>query len=145
MAQNPWVKYFTDWELSCHCGREECDLDWTCMNPDLMDFIFKARDYHQFPYPLNSSIRCPIHNKNQGGEDDSAHLTGNAVDIRIAGMSNILLLDYVFKKIRRARKHGLPWPITGIGPIQHGPWHSRILHLDNASITGKRPAFWTYS
>lgn len=34
------------------------------------------------PFVITSAIRCPEHNKRIGGKDNSAHLTGNAIDIK---------------------------------------------------------------
>jgi uncharacterized protein YcbK (DUF882 family) len=36
---------------------------------------------------INSCYRCPVHNKEVGGEPHSQHMTGEAADIRIDGLS----------------------------------------------------------
>lgn len=69
--------YFSAIEQSCRC----------CGTGKLApDFLFKlnaAREIAGIPFVLNSAFRCPKHNKEVGGTENSAHLVGCAADIRI--------------------------------------------------------------
>lgn len=74
-----WSLYspeFKKSEFDCKCG---CGLNLT--QPSFLDRLYKARKLANVAFSLSSATRCPKHNKNEGGEDDSSHLTGWAVDI----------------------------------------------------------------
>jgi len=51
-----------------------------------MDLVYKLEDMRQllgFPMIINSGCRCTNHNRVEGGKPNSAHLTGEAADIKI--------------------------------------------------------------
>jgi uncharacterized protein YcbK (DUF882 family) len=52
------------------------------MNEQLVQKLDLARAIAKTPFGINSAMRCEAHNRKDGGIEDSAHLTGNAVDIR---------------------------------------------------------------
>ena len=66
-------------EFQCGCG---CGLGFESMSSKLLNRLDIARELAGIPFIINSSIRCAQHNDNQGGRINSAHLTGNAVDIK---------------------------------------------------------------
>ena len=66
-------------EFSCGCG---CGLGFEQMDRKLLNRIDIAREFAGVPFVINSSIRCAKHNAKEGGRFNSAHLTGNAVDLR---------------------------------------------------------------
>lgn len=70
------LKYFKREEFTCNCG---CGLN--NISDDLLTKLDQAREIAGIPFKVNCGTRCPKHNKNEGGEDDSAHLYGFAVDI----------------------------------------------------------------
>jgi uncharacterized protein YcbK (DUF882 family) len=51
------------------------------MQPDFLERLDMARMLANVPFSLQSAVRCPEHNKAVGGLQDSAHLSGWAVDI----------------------------------------------------------------
>lgn len=69
-------KYFKREDFTCKCG---CGLN--NVSDDLVDKLDQAREMSGIPYKVNCGTRCPKHNKEVGGEDDSVHLDGFGVDI----------------------------------------------------------------
>lgn len=52
------------------------------LDKKLVDMLDKARDIAGIPFVITSGFRTPEHNKRVGGEPNSAHLRGLAVDLR---------------------------------------------------------------
>ena len=72
------MKYFDDEEFACrHCG----ELPKEGMNEVLLKKLDQLRDYVGYPIYVSSGYRCEVHNRNEGGVDNSQHLLGNAADI----------------------------------------------------------------
>jgi len=71
-------KYFKAEEFACKCGCGFC-----CPSNRLVLMLDEARELARTPFIIDSGCRCHEHNINVGGEDDSAHLIGCAVDIRV--------------------------------------------------------------
>jgi len=75
-----WEKhqqFFRPEEFACKCG---CGL--LNVEPELIERLMIARDRAKFPFVITSGSRCPAHNGVVGGSRTSAHLTGQAADIR---------------------------------------------------------------
>jgi len=73
------MKNFKDDEFHCNCG---CHLGVAHMDRSFLLWIEKKlRVVLNEPIILISTIRCEGYNRLVGGEDDSAHLTGEAADI----------------------------------------------------------------
>ena len=68
------VRYFRRAEFGRH-GDVEPD-------PLLVEMLDEARQYAGIPFVITSGIRSPERNAEVGGAEESAHLTGHAVDIR---------------------------------------------------------------
>lgn len=117
------MQFFTPDEFKCKCGRAACDAV-----PFDMATAFKLdalRLELGFPLVINCGVRCRFHNAAVGGEDDSQHLYGRAVDI--ASPSGAHMWGTVALAIKRG--------FTGIGIKKH------MIHLD----TRPGPAmFWGY-
>ena len=94
------TKNFNRNEFACKCG---CDLD--AIDPDLVDNLQHSRDAVGLPFVIHSGIRCPAHNKSEGGEDNSAHLKGLAVDILCPNSAARYAMLFDF--IRRFRRVGI--------------------------------------
>jgi uncharacterized protein YcbK (DUF882 family) len=79
-------KHFKPAEFRCKCKR--------CINaPDpvmsdrLLTVLDKIREAIGVPVIILSGYRCPAHNKEVGGVNDSQHTKRTAADIRAAGLS----------------------------------------------------------
>lgn len=75
------MRYFEPHEFECGCGR--CDMGFEAMDQDLLVMLDDARARAGTPFVLTSAVRCPAHNAAEGGARNSAHLTGQAVDIAV--------------------------------------------------------------
>jgi zinc D-Ala-D-Ala carboxypeptidase len=58
------------------------------LKPELVKMLDDARHIAGIPFKINSGFRTKEHNKKVGGVEDSAHLTGLAVDISCTNDSN---------------------------------------------------------
>lgn len=76
------AKYFHNWEVPCRCG---CRLAQT--NGKLIHIMETARTLAGFPFPVTSWNRCWDYNKLIGGDDNSSHPEGYAIDIGISDPS----------------------------------------------------------
>lgn len=63
-------------EFACNCGCGSDDISLT-----LVDLVQKIRDYIGKPITISSGIRCPKHNKQEGGVANSQHVLGTAADL----------------------------------------------------------------
>ena len=68
--------YFAPDEFKCKCG---CGLD---VKQEVKDRANHARELAGIPFSISSGARCPQHNKNEKGAPDSAHISGEAIDVR---------------------------------------------------------------
>lgn len=76
------IKHFKKSEFECKCG---CGL-----NNISFEFVKKldiARETANVPFHINSACRCLKHNKKVGDSENSSHLKGIAVDIRVRNSS----------------------------------------------------------
>lgn len=76
---------------------------------------------------VNSAYRTAARNTRAGGVHNSAHKTGDAVDIRVLGT------EARYKVIKKAIELGIPR--IGI--------HERFIHLD-VDTTKAHPVIWLY-
>lgn len=67
--------YFTTKETSCHCG---CGLD---IKPEMLLQLNKLRADYGKSINLTCGARCPTHNALVKGAKNSAHISGEAVDM----------------------------------------------------------------
>ena len=93
------IDYFPEKPWACKCG---CGYDK--INPELVRMLNEAREMANTPFVITSACRCEKHNKEEGGKPNSAHLTGEAVDIQaIDGKSKFIilssLLDIGFERV----------------------------------------------
>lgn len=68
--------FFAD-EFACKCG---CGLN--NINKSLVSMLQIAREQAGIGFTVTSALRCPVHNRNEGGLPSSSHLKGLAVDIK---------------------------------------------------------------
>ena len=112
-------EYFTDKELECKCGCGKL--------PDerFVEKLYAMRLILGFPLHISSGARCVPHNRNEGGEDDSAHLAGAADVDRYHPASEGFIIDAAIKV-----------GMTGIGFKDN-----KFIHLDDKH---DRLTFWGY-
>jgi zinc D-Ala-D-Ala carboxypeptidase len=120
-------KHFSSEELSCKCG--QCDGE---MNEEFLNRLEILRECYGRPMTLSSAYRCPEHNANEGGADNSPHMKGVAVDVAVAGINAYDLVSCAMKK-----------GFSGVGVFQHGDWGKRFIHID-ADEGDHRPRIWDY-
>lgn len=72
------VKFFNKKEFNCRCcGKSN-------ISANLILKLDLARELAETPFVITSGYRCPKHNIEVGGVNDSAHIHGLAVDIAVA-------------------------------------------------------------
>jgi len=77
-------------EVRCRCG---CGFDE--VTQELINTFQTIRDHLGKPIMINSGCRCRKHNGRVGGVAQSAHMTGEALDIRVNGMTARSLGDFI--------------------------------------------------
>ena len=114
--------HFKESEFACRCG---CGKTWP--KQKLINLLEQARMIYGKPIIIESGCRCPVYNKKVGGVPDSAHLTGEAADVRCwLGEQRWRLLD-IFLSLGFMR--------IGIGSI--------FIHVD-ISETLPQKVIWLY-
>lgn len=74
-------QHFSEAELACHCCLQ-CKVV-----PELLTAMEVLRNMADLPVIVLSGYRCPRHNKAVGGAPKSEHVLGQAVDIRVPGLT----------------------------------------------------------
>lgn len=70
--------------LSWHeCVCKHCGKIGAGMHPVIVESFVLLRTRAGCPLGVNSAYRCPIHNANVGGEENSEHQVGEALDVRV--------------------------------------------------------------
>lgn len=80
---DPWdeIEYFSKKEFKCKCGGRYCDGYPAEIDMQMVRYADEIRRRIGKPLGVNSGLRCPQHNRNEGGVDGSEHTQGNAVDL----------------------------------------------------------------
>lgn len=89
------IEYFTREEFRCKCGGIYCDGYPAEMKREVVAVADRARKHFGRPGHVVSGLRCPQHNINSGGVTNSQHMYGEAVDLRIEGVTSETLLSFV--------------------------------------------------
>ena len=91
MPDRQLSEHFKESEFRCKCGCGKF-----IHNPRLVMILEFARHQYGKPIIIVSGTRCEAHNRAVGGKATSAHLTGEAVDIRIDTSSDRFALLKIF-------------------------------------------------
>jgi len=84
-------KNFSKSEFRCKCG--ECS---PVLPPDeLIEVMQHIREHFDLPVTVHSGHRCKDYNRRVGGASRSKHLTAEACDFTILGVSNDKIQEYV--------------------------------------------------
>ena len=81
------IEYFTREELRCKCGGKYCDGFPAEPQELAVRLADRARRHFGRPGHNVSFLRCPEWNRLQGGVANSQHMYGEAMDIRIDGVT----------------------------------------------------------
>ncbi len=84
-------------EFACKCG---CGYDR--INSGVVAALQAIRDEVAAPVTVSSGCRCESHNRSVGGAANSQHLSGNAADFIIHGLSS----SVAFAVVRRLHLRG---------------------------------------
>lgn len=88
------IRHFTRNELRCKCGGKYCNGFPAEPQELLVRLAERARDHFGAPAYNVSCLRCPTWNAQQGGVANSQHMYGEAMDIRIEGVTGDALLAF---------------------------------------------------
>jgi len=73
---------FTPEDFMCKCGCGKCNFNPITLGKlALMATLAQTKEY-KVDWHIDSACRCESHNRVEGGKMDSAHLSGQAVDLR---------------------------------------------------------------
>lgn len=99
-AETFWdeIKYFSRDEMHCKCGGRYCNGFPAEPQELLMRLADRAREHFGAPAHNVSCLRCPTWNSLQGGVANSQHMYGEAMDIRIDGVTADRLLAFFQKQ-----------------------------------------------
>lgn len=75
----PVSKSFFTTDFDCKCTRAECTFT---LLDDRIPPALEAYKEHVGDFQIDSAFRCPKHNEEEGGVDDSQHPKGTAVDCK---------------------------------------------------------------
>ncbi|MBQ7001382.1 MAG: peptidoglycan-binding protein [Oscillospiraceae bacterium] len=89
------IHYFSREEFRCKCGGRFCSGYPAEMKQAVVLVADRARAHFGAPAHVVSGLRCRQHNANSGGVENSQHMSGEAVDLRIDGVSADTLLAFV--------------------------------------------------
>lgn len=94
----PGIVYFKRNEMRCKCGGRYCNGFPAEPQQLLMELADRARKRFGRPAHVVSGLRCSRWNQIQGGVANSQHMYGEAMDIRIDGVSAERLLSWIQKQ-----------------------------------------------
>ena len=113
-------KNLSRYEMACNCGCgfNTVDYELVVVLQGLCDFLWDDTGYKPVLI-ITGPNRCPVHNINEGGADDSQHLYARAADfkIKINGEYYDPKQIYAYLDNKYPDKYGI------------GLYHNRI-HLD---------------
>jgi len=106
------TRHFKLSEFECHDGQHEVILDG-----ELVERLEALRVMLGVPVTVAAGYRNPVHNANVGGSPNSRHMKGEAADIKVNGVSPLMVA-------RIAEKVGF----RGIGVYRHN--RQMFTHVD---------------
>lgn len=92
------IEFFDEEEFKCKCGGRYCKGYPARMREEVVRICDTARRHFGRRGHVISGLRCQIHNANEGGVANSQHMYGEAVDLRIEGVTADRLLAFIQKQ-----------------------------------------------
>lgn len=92
------IVYFKRSEMRCKCGGKYCGGFPAEPQQLLMELADRARQHFGRPAHVVSGLRCQRWNQIQGGVANSQHMYGEAMDIRIDGVTAAEMLAWMKKQ-----------------------------------------------
>lgn len=92
------IVHFSRNEMRCKCGGQYCGGFPAEPQQLLMELADRAREHFGRPAHVISGLRCQRWNAIQGGVANSQHMYGEAMDIRIDGVTADQLLAWMQKQ-----------------------------------------------
>lgn len=89
------IKYFTRGEFACKCGGQFCNGYPAEMKEEVVKIADAARTHFGKPAHVISGLRCKQWNAHEGGVENSQHMYGEAIDLRIEGVPAETLRQFV--------------------------------------------------
>ena len=89
------IRYFTRAEFKCKCGGKYCNGYPAEMQEAVVKIADAAREHFGKPAHVISGLRCKQWNAHEGGVANSQHMYGEAIDLRIDGVSAESLRQFV--------------------------------------------------
>ena len=89
------IRYFTRAEFGCKCGGRYCNGYPSEMREAVVRIADAAREHFGHPAHVISGLRCQQWNTHEGGVSNSQHMYGEAIDLRIDGVSSEELRQFV--------------------------------------------------
>lgn len=89
------IRYFTRDEFKCKCGGRFCNGYPAEMQEAVVRIADAARAHFGRPAHVISGLRCKQWNAHEGGVANSQHMYGEAIDLRIDGVSSEELRQFV--------------------------------------------------
>ena len=91
------IRYWTREEFKCRCGEYHAPYcDGFPAEPDqiLVELLDDIRGHFGRPAHRSSGLRCPQHNRDSKGVNNSRHLTGKAMDFFVEGTAGETVRAY---------------------------------------------------
>jgi len=108
------IRFWKREEFRCKCGGKYCRGFPAEPSEILVGLAEDTRAHFGKPAHASSGLRCPEHNRREGGVETSRHLTGKALDFRVEATPAGEVL--AFLKADRRTRYAY---IIGRGPYVH--------------------------
>lgn len=89
------IRYFKRSEFKCKCGGRFCKGYPAEMQEAVVKIADTAREHFGKPAHVISGLRCKQWNAHEGGVANSQHMYGEAIDLKITGVSGEELLSFL--------------------------------------------------
>lgn len=130
-----YTKNFTPEEFRCGCGAAYCTGYPTYMKPHQLELIQNIRTLFSRPMIVTCGMRCRTYNRKLNGSvANSKHLSGEATDYYMAGITDTLTnRKKAVPKIKKLKYHSYTYGngINSIGGRPYAPYMGNALHTDS--------------